>query len=186
MRRRWRGLRARWHDSADAAGADTRWRPVPSIDLAHVRSSWPRARSLPMAQHGGQRWRHDPSCCWVKVTGVTETTHVRGEVACFRKRSSFLTGAMVASSMAPGRWHQLASTARQCVSPCPYLVLFRECVESDANECGELTAKQINPGPHQALALNPSPSLSAAHGRSGEMAARKPGFWQGRGMPRAW
>ena len=136
--RRWRGLRARWHDSADAAGADTRWRPVPSIDLAHVRSSWPRARSLPMAQHGGQRWRHDPSCCWVKVTGVTETTHVRGEVACFRKRSSFLTGAMVASSMAPGRWHQLASTARQCVSPCPYLVLFRECVESDADECGEL------------------------------------------------
>ena len=123
----------------EAAGADTRWRPVPTMDLAHVRSSWPRARSPSISQHGGRRWRHDPSCCWVKVIGATGSTHARGEVACFRKRSSFLTGAMVASSMAPGRWHQLASSARQCVSPCPYLVLFRECVESAADECGELS-----------------------------------------------
>ena len=67
------------------------------------------------------------------------STHVRGEAACFRKRSSFLTRAMVASSMAPGRWHQLASSARQCVSPCLYLVFFRECVVSAADECGELS-----------------------------------------------
>jgi hypothetical protein len=124
--RRWRGLRARWHDSADAAGADTRWRPVPSMDLAHVRSSWPRARSLPIAQHGGQRWRHDPSCCWVKVTGVTETTHVRGEVACFRKRA--------ASSLEPWlhlQWHPVAGISSPRLLGSAYrLVRISFCFES--------------------------------------------------------
>ena len=96
------------------------------MDLAHVRSSWPRARSLPMAQHGGQRWRHDPSCCWVKVIGATETTHVRGEVAVSAKEA--------ASSLEPWlhlQWQPVADISSPRLLGSAYrLVRISFCFES--------------------------------------------------------
>ena len=57
---RWRCPRALWLGEFGAAGAGTRWTFIPSIVLAHVRSSAARARSSLMGQHGERRLRDDP------------------------------------------------------------------------------------------------------------------------------